>query len=99
MNAIDKAVEYLESLDEGEQFLYQKVADQFGCSRSALSRRWRRVSRDRATADGDQQALPPQQELELVQYIIELHKVGLSPTREMTRNFRLELARKELSIK
>jgi AraC-like DNA-binding protein len=86
MNAIDKAVEHLKSLSEGKHFTYQKVADQFGCSRSALSRRWRSVSRDKATGYGDQQALPPHQELELIQYIVELHKMDLSPTREMTRN-------------
>jgi transposase-like protein len=99
MNAIDKSVEYLESLDKGEHFVYQEVANQFGCSRSALSRRWRRVSRDRATADGDQQAIHPQQELELIQYITELHKVGLSPTRQMVPNFESEIAGRELSMK
>ena len=43
-------------------------------------------------------AIPPQQELELVQYITELHKVGLSPTREMIRNFASEVAGRELHI-
>lgn len=98
MNAIDKAIEYLESLDSGEQFSYQEVANRFGCSRSAVSRRWRGVSRDKATFDGERQALHPQQELELVQYITELHKVGLSPTREMVRNFGSEVAGRELHI-
>ena len=91
MSAINKAIEYLESLDLGEHFIYQEVADQFGCSRSALSRRWRGVSRDKSTRDGMRQALPPQQELELVRYIEELHIRGLPPTREMIQNFGSEI--------
>ena len=91
MNPIDEAIEFLESLDPGEQFVYQEVADKFGCSRSALSRRWRGVSRDKATSDGMRQYLPPQQELELAQYIEELHKRGLPPTREMIQNFASEI--------
>ena len=78
--------------------MFQKVADQFGCSRSALSRRWRGVSRSKATYDEEQRAIPLQQELELVQYIIELHKTGLSPTRQMVRNFGSEVAGRELHI-
>jgi hypothetical protein len=87
MDAIDKTIEYLESRDPGEQFIYQLVADQFRRSRSALSRRWRGVSRDKATCDGEQQAVHPQQELLLVQYIIEMHNIGLSLKREIVKNF------------
>ncbi|EDU46179.1 conserved hypothetical protein [Pyrenophora tritici-repentis Pt-1C-BFP] len=98
MTAIDKAVKYLESLKPGEHFVYQKVADQFGCSRSALSRRWRGVSRDKTTSDGMKQALLPQQELELVQYIEELHIRGLPPTREMIQNFGSEICGNPVSM-
>jgi hypothetical protein len=91
MIVIDKAIKYSESLKPGEHFVYQKVADQFGCSRSALSRRWRGVSRDKTTSDWMKQALLPQQELELVQYIEELHIRGLPPTREMIQNFGSEI--------
>jgi hypothetical protein len=98
MNAIDKALEHLESLNEGEHFVHQEVANRFGCSRNALLRRWRGVSCDKATVDGDQQALPPQQELRLIQYIVDLHKNGLSPTREMVHNFGSQVAKRELSI-
>ncbi|EDU47870.1 hypothetical protein PtrM4_119560 [Pyrenophora tritici-repentis] len=98
MTAIDKAVKYLESLKPGEHFVYQKVADQFGCSRSALSRRWRGVSRDKTTSDGMKQALLPQQELELLQYIEELHIRGLPPTREMIQNFGSEICGNPVSM-
>ena len=98
MSPIDEAIEYLESLEPGEQFLYQEVADKFGCSRSALSRRWRGVSRDKSTSDGMRQSLSPHQELELVQYIVGLHKQGLSPTREMVQNFGSEILGDPVSI-
>ncbi|KAI1514559.1 Pogo transposable element [Pyrenophora tritici-repentis] len=98
MTAIDKAVKYLESLKPGEHLVYQKVADQFGCSRSALSRRWRGVSRDKTTSDGMKQALLPQQELELVQYIEELHIRGLPPTRQMIQNFGSEICGNPVSM-
>jgi transposase-like protein len=98
MNNIDKAIKYLESLEPGEQFVYREVADKYGCSRSALSRRWRGVSRDKATYDGQQQALHPQQERELVEYICELHKQGLAPTREMIQNFGSEIAGRAVSM-
>jgi hypothetical protein len=65
---------------------------------SALSRRWRGVSRDKATYDGQQQALHPHQEKELVQYVCELHKQGLALTRDMIQNFGSEIAGRAVSI-
>jgi hypothetical protein len=83
MSAIDKAIEDLESREQVDSYMYEEVALKYGCSRSAVSRRWRGVSRTRTTRDGEKQVIPPQKELELVQYIIVLHKNGLAPTREM----------------
>jgi hypothetical protein len=92
MSAIDKAIEDLESREQVDSHMYGEVALKYGCSRSAVSRRWRGVSRTRTTRDGEKQVIPPQQELELVQYIIDLHKNGLAPIREMIQNFGLEVA-------
>lgn len=83
MNAVDKAIQDLKSCDFVESFVYRGIAAKYGCSRSAVSRRWREVSRDKATSDGMRQSLLPPQELELVRYIEELHTRGLPPTREM----------------
>ncbi|KAF7572910.1 Membrane-bound metallopeptidase [Pyrenophora tritici-repentis] len=44
-----------------------------------------------------QQAISPQQELELVRYIKTLTERGLPPTREMIRNFSSEVAHQQLS--
>lgn len=99
INNINKAVEYLKLLKLGEQFIYQEVANKYGCSRSALSRRWRGVSRDKATNIGQQQALHLQQETELVEYICTLHERGLAPTREMIQNFASEIAGRGVSLK
>jgi hypothetical protein len=92
MNAIDKAIEDLESRNQVDKHMYGEVALKYGCSRSAVSRRWRGVSHAKAASDGGKQVIPPQQELELVQYITGLHKDGLAPTREMIRNFGSEVA-------
>jgi hypothetical protein len=77
--------------------MYNEVADMYGCSRSAVSRRWRGVLRPRADSVADSLALPPPQERELIEYITKLHFEGLAPTREMVRNFGTEIARRELS--
>jgi hypothetical protein len=44
----------------------------------------------------NRQKLHPQQELELVRYIIGLTKRGLAPTREMTRRFASEILKEEV---
>ena len=77
--------------------MYDEVADTYGCSRSAVSRRWRGVSRPRADSVADSLVLPPPQERELIVYITKLHFEGLAPTREMVRNFGTEMAGRELS--
>jgi DNA invertase Pin-like site-specific DNA recombinase len=76
--------------------MYDEVADTYGCSRSAVSRRWRGVSRPRADGVADSLALPPPQERELIEYITKLYFQGLAPTREIVRNFDTEIARREL---
>jgi hypothetical protein len=64
--------------------------------RSTLGRRWRSVTRSKKEGYTKQQALSPQQEIELVQYIERLTKRGLPPIREMIRNFSSEVAKRQL---
>jgi transcriptional regulator with XRE-family HTH domain len=77
-------------------FSLKEVADKYGVDRSTLGRRWRGVTRSKEEGYASQQALSPQQEIELVQYIERLTKRGLPPTREMIRNFSSEVAKRQL---
>jgi hypothetical protein len=77
--------------------MYDKVAKTYGCSRSAVSHRWRGVSCPRADSVADSLALLPPQGRELIEYITKLHFEGLAPTRRMVRNFGTEIAGRELS--
>jgi hypothetical protein len=98
MAPIDKAIEDLESRDHVDCHMYGEVALKYGCSRSTVSRRWRGVTRSKTTGDQEKQVIPPQQELELVQYITDLHVNGLAPTREMIQNFGSEVAGRAVSM-
>jgi hypothetical protein len=97
MNKVHNAIADLESRDHVEPYMYDEVAREYGCSRSAVSRRWRGVSRPRADCVADSLALPPQQESALIEYVAKLHIEGLAPTREMVRNLGSEIAGRELS--
>jgi hypothetical protein len=97
MDPILSAIEFLESRELGEHFSYTKVAAQFGVNRSTLSRRHRRVTEPLNVKNSNQQALRPQQELELVRYIKKLTKRGLPPTREMIKNFASSIAHQQVS--
>ncbi|KAF2031141.1 hypothetical protein EK21DRAFT_63702 [Setomelanomma holmii] len=96
MAPIDEATEDLKSRKEGEQFSLREIADKYGVQRSTLGRRWRGVTRSKQEGYADQQALSPQQEMELIRYIEKLKKRGLPPTREMIRNFSSEVAKRQL---
>jgi hypothetical protein len=96
MGAIKDAIEAIESREPGEPFSYRKIAAIYGCSHSALSRRHRSVSTSRSTKAQNQQALHPQQELELLRYIERLTRQGLPPTRPMILRFASDIAKKEL---
>ncbi|KAF1362271.1 hypothetical protein EJ07DRAFT_77459, partial [Lizonia empirigonia] len=102
MTPIEAALAHINALEPGEKFVYQKIADQYGCSRSTLSRRHRQQTTSlrrtsRATKDSGQHKLNPQQEAELVKYIQELTARRLPPTREMIRNFASAVAHETLS--
>ena len=92
MDPISSAIKDLESQEPGKQLSYQALADKWGCSRSAVSRRHRGVSSTREDHYANMQALTPPQELQLVQYIKELNSHGLPPTNEMIYNFASEVA-------
>src|SRR3954465_12671011 len=97
MGAIKEAIEEIESLEPGEKFSYQAIANKYGVHRVTLSRRHQGLQAPRETQATHQLKLNPQQELELVRYIEGLTKRGLPPTREMIRNFSSEVAHQQLS--
>jgi len=97
MGAIEEAFEEIESLEPGEKFSYQAIANKYGVHRVTLSRRHQGLQAPRDTQTTQQLKLSPQQELELVQYIEGLTKRGLPPTREMIRNLSSEVAHQQLS--
>ncbi|EDU49320.1 hypothetical protein PtrM4_048750 [Pyrenophora tritici-repentis] len=97
MAPIDDAIADLESQEPGEKLVLAEFARKWGVSRATLSRRWRRVTGPRSNGYAQQQAISPQQELELVRYIKTLTERGLPPTREMIRNFSSEVAHQQLS--
>jgi hypothetical protein len=80
MVPIDGAIEDLRLHEEGEKFTLQDIADKHCIERSTLGRRWRGVTRSKVEGYAKQQALSPQQEMELVRYIERLTKRGLPPT-------------------
>ncbi|EDU45634.1 hypothetical protein PtrM4_067070 [Pyrenophora tritici-repentis] len=97
MAPIDDAIADLESQEPGEKIVLAEFARKWGVSRATLSRRWRRVTGPRSNGYAQQQAISPQQELELVRYIKTLTERGLPPIREMIRNFLSEVAHQQLS--
>jgi hypothetical protein len=98
MAPIDDALAALKSLKLGEQPNFTQVADKYGCERSTLSKRWRGVQGSMAQKVENQQLLNNTQQAELLQYIKGLTARGLPPTRQMIRNFALEVARRPAGI-
>ena len=78
----------------GERPNYTKIAKQYGCDRSTLSRQHRGVCASRAQGYEEQRHLNATQERQLLKYIDGLTKRGLPPTREMIRNFAAEISKK-----
>jgi hypothetical protein len=95
MDPIKKAIEEIESREEGAYFSYREVAKRYNISRATLMRRHQGQTRPCRLAN---LALHPQQEKELVQYIKGLTERRLPPTRSMIRNFASSLAGKEVSM-
>jgi hypothetical protein len=97
MTSMEDALAALESLDPGKSYSYSEIARKHGVDRSTLSRRHRAVTTSRAADASTRQKLNPQQELELVRYIEGLTKRRLPPTREMVRNFAMDIAKRPVS--
>jgi hypothetical protein len=96
MSQIEAAIAAIELLEPGEQFSYCQLATQFACSRTTLARRHQGLASSRSTMAENQQALYPQQELELLRYIKKLTEQDLPPTQAMIRRFGSDIAKKEL---
>jgi uncharacterized protein YerC len=92
MAPIDDALAAIKSLEPGENFTYQAIADKYGVSRCTLSRRHRGCQHDANAKNQAQNKLNPQQEAELIQYVNDLTKKALPPTRDMIRNFASKIA-------
>ncbi|KAF2820796.1 hypothetical protein CC86DRAFT_471018 [Ophiobolus disseminans] len=92
MAPIDDAVAEVELLQPGEHFLYRAVARKFNISNSTLTRRHRGRQKPQHAQEASRQKLNPQQEEELVQYINNLTKRALPPTRAMIQNFASHIA-------
>jgi hypothetical protein len=86
----------LGSLSEGEKFCYQKIADRYDVNRFTLSRRHRGVQGLMEDHAINLQLFSPQQEEELVKYVIELTERGLPPTKEIIQSFAHEMVKKEV---
>ncbi|KAF2825339.1 hypothetical protein CC86DRAFT_257603, partial [Ophiobolus disseminans] len=96
MSSIEAALAALESLKPGEKFSYRQIAAVYHCNRTTLARRHQGVRASSRTKAENQQALHPQQELELLRYVECITRQGLPPTRPMIRRFASYIAKKEL---
>ena len=96
MSSIDAALAFIERLPPTEHINITKIANQFECNRTTLSKRYRGVTGSRHTQYQNQQNLNDQQEKSLVKYIDRLCARGLPPSKHMVRNFAQEICRKEV---
>ena len=72
MTPIEAAFAAIESLEPEEQFNHRKFSEVYGCDRTPLTRRHQHQSITRSLEAQNRQALHPQQEVELLQYIKQL---------------------------
>jgi hypothetical protein len=96
MEPIDAALAAIETLEPREKLVYTQIAKRFGVNRVTLARRHQGLTTSRAIRYQNQQALHPQQEKELIEYIDRVSKQGLPPDRNLVRRFASELAQKEI---
>ena len=98
MGSLEAALTAIESLAPGESINYSKIAREYGVVRSTLARRHQAQTRSPTTKNINQQKLSPQQEKELISYIITLTQRGLLPTRVIIQNFTASIVRTSISI-
>jgi hypothetical protein len=97
MAPIQDAIAAINSASPGEDVLHRNIASCFNIQESTLRRRHQSKTQSRVHQAQLQQALNPQQEAELVQYIGGLSERGLPPKRKMVRNFGCAVAQEEVS--
>lgn len=97
MSPILDAIAAINSLKPGEKLVYRRIAAQYGCDPSTLARRHQGIQGTSTSKNINQQRLTPQQEEELVTYIVGLTERHLEPTREMIANFALGIGKIEVS--
>jgi hypothetical protein len=98
MSLIEAALAAIKALEPGEPLVCTHIAATYGVDRRTLARRHQRVVSSRSIKAQNQQALHPQQELELLRYIERLTRQDLPPTRPMIQRFGSEIAKKELGV-
>jgi hypothetical protein len=98
MSSIEAALAAIESLRPEEKLVYAQIARKYGVEPTTLARRHKGASTSLNTRFENQQAIHPQQEQVLLQYITGLTRKGLPPTRAMIRNFASQIAKRELGV-
>jgi transposase-like protein len=93
MSPILDAIAAINALKPGEKIQYAKVARKYGVDRMTLTRRHQGTQGTITEKNINQQRLTPQQEEELVTYIIGLTERHLEPTREIIANFALKIGK------
>ena len=96
MTAMDEAIAALDAHDGEADYSYRKVATRFNIPRSSLMEKHHGHTNSNATKSLNQRKINPQQEEELVQYILGLTSKGLPPTRAMIQNFASVVAKQEV---
>lgn len=74
MSSIEAVLTAIGSLGLGKQFSYRQIAAEYHCSRATLAQRHQGVTASCNTKAQNRQALHPQQEQELLEYIKRLTK-------------------------
>src|SRR3954468_21353021 len=95
MAPIDDAIEYLKSLQPGEEINYTQIANKYRVDRSTLARRWQGKEGPIESKIKKTRLLNNAQETKLIKYIETLVERGLPPRQEIIRNFASEIATKE----
>ena len=96
MSSIDAALAFIKSLSPNDHINIAKIAKQFKYDHSALSKRYRGVTRSRHTQYQNQRNLNNQQKKSLVKYIDHLYARGLPPSKHIIRNFTQEIYQKKI---
>jgi hypothetical protein len=89
MDRFSQAIDELKAADVKN---ITHIANKYGLDRSALSRRFRGVTKSASQHHQSQQNLTPPQEQQLIQWIKTLSKRGIPPTPLMLRNLCFEIS-------